>query len=247
MVISGDKLSGRVCNRYSTTISVDGTHIQIDQLSMTMMACAAPLMATEAAYQAALAGATTVERSGDTLTLSGTDISLRYQLAQPVANAPLTGTHWVLETLVNGTTASSAVTSSATLELAPDGTATGSTGCRTFTAGYSLTGDRLTLSGLGTQTMLCTREMTPQDQQVVAVLTGGATVTVSGSTLSLTGADGLGLGYRAVPASAGATAHPGSSGAGSTGAGSSGAGASGSAPALDPHDPPLTSASPGIL
>jgi heat shock protein HslJ len=202
LVIDGDTVSGRACNLYSGSVTIDGSHVTLGELSMTEMACDEPMMTTEAAYHSALGSVDTAARSGDTLTLTGPGATLRYTLAPPVAQMPLIATHWVLETLIDGDVASSTLGEPATLFLAPDGTASGSTGCRSITARYSA-GDRLVLSDLSVQTMLCTRDLTPQDQLITDVLSSGASVEISGSTLTLRANDGRGLVYRASSGSTG--------------------------------------------
>ncbi len=200
LVIAGEKVTGRACNLISGTISISGNAVALNDLAMTEMACEGPIMTTEAAYFAALGQVETATRSGKSLALSGPRVTLRYLLHAPVADAPLLGTHWALETLVDGEVASSTVGETPTLVLAPDGSAMGSTGCRTFTASYRLDGDRLNLYDMSAQTAMCTVDLEPQDQLVREVLTGGATASVSGAMLTLTGPDGRGLGYRVASA-----------------------------------------------
>ncbi len=203
LVIDGDTVSGRACNHYAGTISISGNHVTLGELAMTEMACDEPMMSTEAAYHAALAAVDSAARSGDALTLSGPDVTLRYRFEPPAADMPLIATRWVLETLVDGEVASSTLGEPATLVLLPDGTATGSTGCRSFGASYTLDADRLTLTDLSIEKRLCTRELTPQDQQVLAVLSGETTATVSGAGLTLSATDGRGLEYRAATGATG--------------------------------------------
>jgi heat shock protein HslJ len=203
LVIDGGKVSGRACNLYSGTIAISGDRVTLGEMAMTEMACDEPVMAAEAAYHAALAAIDTARRSGDTLTLTGPGVTLRYRLQPPVAGTPLIATRWVLEALIDGEVASSPLGQPATLTLAPDGTATGSTGCRAFSASYTLSSDRLALTGFSVEQRLCTRDLAGQDQQVVAVLSGGVSITVSGANLTLIADDGQGLAYRAAPGSTG--------------------------------------------
>jgi len=195
LVIDGDKVSGRACNLYGGPIDVNGSRITLGQLSMTEMACDEPMMSAEAAYHAALSKVDTAERRGDTLTLSGAQVSLRYRLEPPVADQPLIATTWTLESVISGDVASSTLGEAATLRLAPDGTLSGSTGCRSFTARYTLAGDRVSVSDLAADARLCTQELTPQDEHVLSVLSGPFTVSVDGASLTVTAEDGSGLQY----------------------------------------------------
>jgi heat shock protein HslJ len=196
LVIDGNTASGRACNLISGTIAVSGSAVKLTNLAMTEMACDGPIMTTEAAYFAALGAVDSASRRGDSLTLGGPQVTLRYALEPPVADTPLIGTPWALETVIDGDVASSTVGGRAMLLLEPDGTATGSTGCAGFTARYRLDGDRLTLYDLSVQTVLCTVDLQPQDRLVREVLSNGAAAAVRGATLTLTGRDGRGLGYR---------------------------------------------------
>ncbi len=196
LVIDGDTVSGRACNLISGTISVSGTSVKLNDLAMTEMACDGPIMTTEAAYVAALGQVDTATLSGDSLTLGGPGVTLRYALQPVIADTPLIGSAWALETLIDGDVASSTVGETPTLILAADGTASGSTGCRTFTASYRLDGERLNLYDMSPQNALCTVDTAPQDQLIREVLAGGATAAVRGETLTLTGPNGRGLQYR---------------------------------------------------
>jgi len=195
LVIDGGSASGRACNQYSGTVTLTGTRIRFSAMAMTEMACEEPMMTAESAYQAALAAVDTATRSGDALTLSGSDAELRFRLEPPVANADLVGTTWTLTTLLDGQVASSAVGSPATLLLAADGSMTGSTGCRPFAARYTLSGSTVTVSGFSANTYACTVLTAPQDQRVAAVLSGQFTFRISGTGLTLSAPDGSGLGY----------------------------------------------------
>lgn len=201
LVIEGGTVSGRACNQYSGSITVAGSQVSLGSLSMTEMACDEPMMATEAAYHAALAKIDAARRSGDRLTLTGPGVTLRYTLQPPVAQAPLVGTYWVLQTVITGEVAASTIGEPASLQLDAGGTATGSTGCRSFTATYSRDGDRLTLADFSVEKVMCTRDLAEQDQLVVGVLSGGASVQIDGLSLTLRAGDGSGLQYAAVHSS----------------------------------------------
>lgn len=91
--IDGDQVGGSsACNIYGGTIRIHGTSIVISALSMTEMACQESLMASEAAYLAALPRATTAARNGNILVLAGPQVELRFVLVPPVADADLVGT-----------------------------------------------------------------------------------------------------------------------------------------------------------
>lgn len=79
LTIDGPEIGGRAaCNIYGGAIDIDNGRITISALSMTEMACEEELMASEAAYLAALGAVGTAERTGDGLVLAGPDVELRF-------------------------------------------------------------------------------------------------------------------------------------------------------------------------
>jgi heat shock protein HslJ len=194
--IQGSEIGGTsACNHYFGRMSVVGDALRIDELGGTEMACQPDVMASESAYWAALGAVTGWTRDGDSLTLTGPDASLTYEQLEPVPDAAMVDTVWVLDTLVSGDAASS-TSGRATLELGSDGTIVGSTGCRDFTGRYQISGDEVMVTEL-TMEGECTAELAAQDSHVVTVLGDGFTVQVEGSRLTLGSAGNQGLGYTA--------------------------------------------------
>jgi heat shock protein HslJ len=190
------EVGGQACNHYGGTYDLDGSRIGFSAMSMTEMACEEPMMSVEAAYHAALAAITEVERDGDRLTLSGDTADLVFELVPPVPDAALQGTAWVLESLIQGDAVSS-VQGEPTLTLNPDGTLVGSTGCRDFSGEYVVVGDEVEVTSLATTDQACAAELEAQDTFVLEVIEGGFTVSVEGNGLTLGKADSTGLDYRA--------------------------------------------------
>jgi heat shock protein HslJ len=77
-----------------------------------------------------------------------------------------------------------------------DGSLLGSTGCRSLSGNYVITGGAVSVTGLGADGA-CPSELTDQDAQVVTILSDGFAAEVEGNTLTLTSPDGLGLVYLA--------------------------------------------------
>jgi heat shock protein HslJ len=199
MNIDGAEIGGTsACNLYGGTIERDGSQITIGALTTTEMACAEPIMASEAAYIGALADVTTASRDGDSLVLSGPGVELDFRLLPPVPTAELVGTVWTLDSLISGDSVSSVAGEPATLELRGDGTLSGSTGCRSFSGSYEVAGDEVRVTDLAASMQSCPEELAGQDDQVLAVIGDGFTVKIDGDRLTLS--DGAsGLGYRAAP------------------------------------------------
>jgi len=184
------------CNSYSGTYRLEGDELSVSGLGGTELGCAPALMEAESAYLAALAAVEQVGTAEGYLMLSGGDTELTYRPMPQVPPSDLTGTGWVLETLLDGDVASSPSGARAVLELADDGTLTASTGCRELTGRWSLDGDVVRVTSAEPAEASCDPDVTAQDEQVTAVLSRDFQVTVSEDSLTVTGVDGLGLVYR---------------------------------------------------
>lgn len=185
------------CNSYSGEYVVSGDRIGFSELIQTDMGCMpAEIMESERVY---LEGLTRVDRflmgEGD-LELSGEGVELVFVALPPVPDAGLTSTVWVLDGLVQGDSVSSVGGDRATLEMFSDGSLLGSTGCRSLSGNYVVTGSAVSVRGLEADGS-CPSELNDQDTLVVRVLSDGFTAEVQGNTLTLTSSDDLGLVYLA--------------------------------------------------
>jgi heat shock protein HslJ len=154
------------------------------------------VMASESAYLAALARVATAARNGASLVLSGPQVELRFALVPPVPNASLTGTVWLLDSLISGDAVSSTVGGRVTLELSPDGLISGSTGCREFSGTYSINGNQVQVTLDPYDTVGCAEGVADQDAHVLAVISNEFSIAISGTTLTLN-VGNKGLSYRA--------------------------------------------------
>jgi len=201
LTVAGTQVSGQsACNSYGGEVIVKDGVVQFGPLMSTEMACADPIMASEAAYVAALAGVRAASLEGDKLTLTGPGVELSYERVVPGPAAPLVGTTWVLDTIVTGDAASSVIGEPATLQLSSDGTINGSTGCRTFIGSYAagpttMAGSEVATSGLATDRRACAPDVAAQDELVLAVLGTRFAATVDGQRLAILGQNGQGLGF----------------------------------------------------
>ena len=185
------------CNRYSGEYVISGDRIGFSDLIHTEMGCIpVEIMDSERIF---LEGLTRVDRfsmgEGD-LRLRGEGVELVFVALPPVPDARLTATVWVLDGLVQGDSVSSVSGDRATLELFSDGSLLGSTGCRSLSGNYVVTGTAVSVSGLEAEGS-CPSDLTDQDALVVTVLSDGFTVEIQGKTLTLTSTGGMGLLYLA--------------------------------------------------
>jgi len=195
LVFDADGVHGQACNYYGGQYDLSGSSIVFSEMAMTEMACEEPMMTVESAYHRALGAVDTVDRVADTLTLSGPDAELVFRLLPPVPDAGLQGTHWILDTLIEGETASS-VQGDGWLELRADGSLAGSTGCRALSGRYVIDGDRVVATDLRADGT-CSPALSRQDAMVVEVLGDGFGVAIDGGRMTVSQTDGTGLGYAA--------------------------------------------------
>lgn len=197
MTVEGTRVGGRAaCNLYGGEITIVAGELRFGAFSMTEMACEEPAMSAESAFLAAMARVRGASRDGDRLTLVGPGVELVFDRVLPPPATALAGTTWILETLLAGDVASS-VQGQATLQLRPDGTLAGSTGCRDFVGSWTDQADgTLTLEPM-MDAIGCAEPLGSLDQHVTQVLGGRPQAHVDGQQLTLTTDGGLGLVYRA--------------------------------------------------
>lgn len=209
LIVDGDSWGGTAaCNSYGATVTVDGDQVSISGLAATEMACAdVRLMDAEAAYLAALQAVDTIAHEADRLVLMGPGVTLAFGPVEPAAAASLVGTDWRLEALIDASVAgddddttsaaASSVNGDAMLTVSDDGSVSGSTGCNRFMGDVEVDGSSWRAGPLAATRMACGDALTRQEQHVLGVLDGTATVDLDGDRLTLTDADGRGLVYRA--------------------------------------------------
>ncbi len=194
--VDGTPIGGSAaCNLYGGTIEVHGSSVVISALAMTELACQEDLMASEAAYLAALPCTTTVARNGDNLVLTGPELELRFALVAPVADANLIGTTWILESLISGEVSSSTLGERVTLELNGDGAMSASTGCREVTGRYTISEGQVQVTLDPYEAIGCAAELGAQDAHILDVLSDGFGVSMDGERLTVTAGD-QGMVYR---------------------------------------------------
>ena len=185
------------CNGYGGSYTISGNEIIFSQMSQTEMACSPDeTMTSEQMYLQALGRVEHFSMADGMLTLDGEGVELVFVELPPVPTAELTGTVWVLDSLVQGDAVSSVMGERATLELFTDGSMLGSTGCRSLTGRYIVTGAEVLINEMSAHGE-CPAELTGQDNLVVTVLGDGFRTTVEGDSLTLGSVGNEGLIYKA--------------------------------------------------
>ena len=193
--LSARFLDGRVsgsagCNRYNGTYTVNGSQIEFGEaMASTMMACDEAVMQQEQAYFKALAEAKSFTATAEKLTLmdSGGKVLAEYS----AVSQELAGTSWLANSYNNGQQAvvSVVIDSELTAEFSTDGSVSGSSGCNTFTGGYTVDGEKITIGPLATTMMACEQDLMDQEAQYLLALQSAAVYSIEGNTLQLRTAD----------------------------------------------------------
>ncbi|WP_190344515.1 META domain-containing protein [Streptomyces venezuelae] len=194
---NGTKATGNYgCNTFGADLVIDGTAVTVTPGATTAMACDA--MDFENAFARLFKGRLEIGRQDGRLTLTapGGD---RIELADAPTAAPaaLTGSRWVVDSLVRGETVSSVPAGAegrAEFTIAADGSASGSLGCNRFTGKAVIDGPRVTFGPLAATRMACTGPAGEVEKALSALFASGPLhYTVKDRTLTLTGADGAGI------------------------------------------------------
>lgn len=197
LAVDGTDVGGTAaCNGYGGTLAAGA--LLFDGFAVTEMACDPPAaMALESAFLAALGQTTDARVEDGTLVLTGDGIELRFDAEPASPDADLTGVSWVLDTVIDGDTASSVVAGTEpALTFGSDGSVTGSDGCNSLSGSADIDGDEITFGPLAQTRRACEPDVTAQARAITAVLAGTVTFSIEGDQLTLTAPDANGLVYR---------------------------------------------------
>lgn len=174
------------CNLMTGGYEIADSALTVSQIAMTQMACDAPLMAQDTWIASFLDGSqVTLDGASLTLTKDGVSLALAEKI---VADAPLEGTHWILDGIVDGATVSNVpegVTAGVTFS---DGKVVVETGCNNGNGRATIVGDKITFEPLATTRMACPEPQSQTEQKVTNALQGELTWSIKGDRLELRGA-----------------------------------------------------------
>ncbi len=173
------------CNVYNAPVTISEATIEVGPAATTSMACDEDRTSLEQAYLGNLANAATFTATSDTLTLfdsSGTSILI---FAAAAAN-PLEGS-WDVTGYNNGKQAVVSPVEGTTLTaIFTADQVSGSSGCNTFSGGYTIEGATLTIGPLASTMKACADEATnEQEQQFLAALQASTAFDQTGNVLTL--------------------------------------------------------------
>lgn len=188
----GRLIANAGCNMMQGPVSFDGGRLAVQDLSTTAMGCPKPELHTQDDWLNKLLSATpTWKLDGGNLTIAGSNAEI---LLAPEAPATLEGGKWTVASLVTGEAASSVpggVPASLTFA---GGKVEIETGCNTGTASYKVDGQTITFDSLVHTDKACGQDETLVEKSVLAALSGKVTYKIDRNTLSLTNANGDGVG-----------------------------------------------------
>jgi heat shock protein HslJ len=199
LTFDGDRLGAQPgCNSLGGTYSLDVDRLEVADLAMTEMACLEPaLMDQDQWFAELLLAGPTLALSGDTLTMTSGSTMLVFidrETADP--DRPLEGTTWVLDTIIEGDTASS-VPAGVTAELIiAEGRLAAALGCNRGTAPVEVGDTTLDIGPMAATRMACPDAETSVENAMIATLEGVVDFEIDGPVLQIRN-DDRGLHFRA--------------------------------------------------
>jgi heat shock protein HslJ len=191
----GDRLGVSAgCNQLGGTWSIDDNAALVvpDDMAMTEMACDPPALMDQDTWLATfLTSRPTVARDGETLTLTGGDVTITLldrEVADP--DRPLEGTKWTVDGLVAADAVSSVPSDVRVPTVRFDGGQVSvDTGCNTGSGDHEATAAEITFGPITTTLIGCDEPAASVEAHVVGVLHGTVTYQIEAGTLTLTNGD----------------------------------------------------------
>lgn len=184
------------CNTMTSAYSVEGGKLAwTGTPAATMMGCENDLMNQDTWLIDLFTKGVDATLEGDELTLTSGDVTITLS---EVADAPLEGTTWTLESTVANEAVASFATPAAgapTLTIAEDGTAKVFTGCNNGSTTVEVTDTTLTFAPMALTRMMC-EDASEVEAAITTVLDGETTYVIDGNSLTITNGD-TGLVYTA--------------------------------------------------
>ena len=178
------------CNNYEAPYEAKGDKLTVGVTATTMKMCPAPIMDQESAYLAAIQSAATYKIADGTLAIANAKGAvLTYKAETPVS---LTSGTWVMTGYNNGKQAvvSALPDVEVTAIFGADGQLSGSAGCNTYNAPYTVDGNKIKIGMAITTMMACEQPIMDQESQYLAAIQTAAVYKIEGSKLELRNATG---------------------------------------------------------
>ncbi|HVL05503.1 MAG TPA: META domain-containing protein [Acidimicrobiales bacterium] len=191
------------CNSMGGQAALEGGRLVVSDLATTGMGCDPPRHAQDEWLARFLTSRPEWSRAGATLVLdNGTTRIVLEDREVADRDRPLRGTKWVVDTIVDGQTASSVPTGADAFVAFDDKDGfTGNAGCNGMggTSVIDETRSTIRFSEVITTRMACEDDRMRLERAVLATLDGDARYQIEADVLRLDGPDGHGLRLRAAP------------------------------------------------
>ena len=197
------KVSGSTgCNTYTAGYVAKDNSLKIGQTATTMKACADPIMAQEQAFLADIQAAATYKIDGEQLTIADASAAVVLTFKAEKAGT-LVGPTWLMTAYNNGTGGfqSAMAGVEVTAVFGQDGQLTGNSGCNSYSATYSVDGDKIKIGPTMSTKMACDQPVMNQEMAYLTALMNASTYKIEGAKLTLRDASGAAMaGYTRAPA-----------------------------------------------
>lgn len=190
LTFADGRVSGSTgCNTVSGAFTQNGDGVTFSPMAVTQMACPDPVMSQETSFLAALNKV--ARASGDATTVRLLDAAgetlLTLTTPPPAPSpTPLAATTWKLESIIEGTTASSLVAgTSVTLTVNTDAGSYSGHACNNFGGDLTVTGDSISFGVPHSTKMACPTDELTQENRVLSILPHVTSWMVAGYALTL--------------------------------------------------------------
>ena len=186
------------CNTVGGAYTVENDLLSVSEPSATLMACDPQLMSQDDQLIGFLTDDPAISLKDDVLTLAGAEVTVEMrQESGADSGAPLVGTTWTLDSIVDGDAASNVPSGvePPTLEISDAGEASVFTGCNHGGASVAVGDTSLTFGPLRLTRMACGEDATAVEAAVTSVIDGKVDYSINGDVLTVS-KDAQALEYR---------------------------------------------------
>ena len=180
------------CNWFGAPFNLEGASITFAAAERTARDCLGEgVLEQEETFLQALSAAASYTLNGDQLTIQHEGGALNFQAMPDPGGSPFTGTNWVLWQMNYGDDSSRPQGNTPLTALFTEGKLSGSGGCNSYFADYTLNGLGVSLGPIGATKIACAEPLASQEMQFFAYLASVRTLVVSPNLLLLIHDDGI--------------------------------------------------------
>lgn len=183
------------CNTMQGTVNTADGKLAFDgDLAMTAMGCEQPLQEQDLFVAKVLQASPSWQLANDRLTITSGKTTFDLAPRETVhPDKDLMGTTWVLDTLVDGNSASSTPANVPEVTMNFDKTASAHTGCNGVGAEYTVEGDTIVFRNAARTMKACAPEVNQVENAVADIMGGEVKYEITADRLTLTNSSGKGI------------------------------------------------------